>query len=69
MKKFGSNLKKNIGMVFLVLIIPFVLLSILSIWDFVGEDVVGKSISTIAVLAVATLVSVGIISLVNDGKK
>ena len=67
-KEITQNLKKNIAMVFLALVVPFVILAILSIWDFVGKDVIWKAISTIAVLGVATLLSVGILALVNDKK-
>ena len=65
MKKGIDGLKKNIGLGFLVVMVPFIILAILSIWDFVGAEVVWKSVSTIAVLVVSTLLAVGIISLVN----
>ncbi|PID70059.1 hypothetical protein CSB37_03555 [bacterium DOLZORAL124_38_8] len=67
-KETIQNLKKNIAFVFLALIVPFVVLAVLSIWDFVGADVIWKSVSTISVLAVATLLAVGVLALVNDKK-
>lgn len=53
------------------MMVPFVLLAILSIWDFVGEDVIWKSIATIVVMAAAAGISMVVLSFVEieSGKK
>lgn len=66
----NKNLKKNLAIVFLIFMAPFVLLAILSIWDFVGEEVVWRSIATVVVLGAATAICMGVLSFVElDSKK
>ena len=65
----NPTLKKNLALVFLTSLVPFTFLAILSIWDFVGDEVIWRSMTTIVVLAAVTALAMAILSFIEVEKK
>jgi hypothetical protein len=65
----NKNIKKFFGIFFLLAILFFVGIALLAIWDYVGEDAVWKSLSSIVVLGLSALLCFGILSFIGSEKK
>ena len=61
----NATLKKNLVLLFLILLAFFTGLAVLSIWDFLDEDVMWRAIATIVVLGGATGIAMAILSRVE----
>lgn len=64
----NKSLKTKLAMVFLILLIPFIGLSLLAIWDVLTEDVLWRSVASVAVLGAATAIAMGVLGAVNVQK-
>jgi hypothetical protein len=65
----NKNIKKFFGIFLLLAILFFVGTSLLAIWDYVGKDVVWRSLSSIVVLGLTALLSFGILNFIEIEKK
>lgn len=65
----NAALKKNLVLLFLVLLAFFTGLAVLSIWDFLDEDVMWRAIATVVVLGGATGIAMAILSRVEVESK
>ena len=60
------TIKKAIVIILTTSVILFTFLSILAIWDFLEDDVAWKSLSTLGVILVASLITLVIMRLIED---
>ena len=58
-------LKKNLALLFLVLLAPLTGMAVLSIWDVLTEDVMWRAIATVVVLGGATALAMAVLSAVD----
>lgn len=63
----GHRIRNTLAIVFVVAILVFTTLALLSIWEFVNDEVIWKSLSTLVVLVAAAALIFGIIKLAEQG--
>lgn len=61
-----KNVKKIITNIFWGSVILFTVLAILAIWDVLPKEIAGKSLSTLGVIFLASLVSIAIMNNLNQ---
>jgi len=61
------RIRNIIALAFIIAVLVFTVLALLSIWEFVEDEVIWKSLSTLVVLVAAAALVFGILKLAEHG--